>query len=95
MKTLLYSGVAFVALASAASAATCPAVTVSDTMGVGVGAFPQQYELAEFQSLGNCTMEFSGNPGAAGFNAQIQGNGELPSLLTVCHRSHWLLHHMT
>lgn len=38
MKTLLYSGVALVALASAASAATCPAVTVGDAMGVGAGA---------------------------------------------------------
>ena len=50
MKILLYSSVALVALASAANAATCPAVTVGDTMGVGVGAFPQQYELAEFEA---------------------------------------------
>ena len=41
MKAILYSGVAFVALASAASAATCPAVIVGDSMGVGAGAFPQ------------------------------------------------------
>ena len=80
MKPLLYSSVAFVALASAASAATCPGVTVGDTMGVGAGAFPQQYELAEFESLGNCTVEFSGNPGAAAMNARIQGNPELPDL---------------
>ena len=80
MKTLLYSGVAFVALASAASAATCPAVTVGDTMGVGAGAFPQQYELAEFQSMGNCTVEFSTNPAAEANNGKIQGNGALPPL---------------
>jgi len=80
MKPLLYTSVAFVALASAASAATCPAVTVSDMMGVGAGAFPQQYELAEFESLGGCSVEFSGNPGAAAMNAQIQGNPELPAL---------------
>jgi len=80
MKAILYSGVAFVALASAASAATCPAVTVGDMMGVGAGAFPQQYELTEFQALGDCTVEFSGNPGADAMNGQIQGNGALPSL---------------
>jgi peptide/nickel transport system substrate-binding protein len=49
-------------------------------MGVGAGAFPQQYELAEFQSLGDCTVEFSGNPAADAMNGQIQGNGALPSL---------------
>ncbi|MGE4611449.1 MAG: ABC transporter substrate-binding protein [Paracoccaceae bacterium] len=80
MKTLFYSGVAFIALASAASAATCPAVTVGDMMGVGAGAFPQQYELAEFQSLGNCTVEFSGNPASDDLNARIRGNGPLPSI---------------
>lgn len=80
MKTLLYSGVAFIALASAASAATCPAVTVGDTMGVGAGAFPQQYELAEFQSIGNCTVEFSANPAIEDLNARIRGNGALPPL---------------
>jgi len=80
MKPLLYTSVAFVALASAASAATCPAVTVGDMMGVGAGAFPQQYELAEFESLGNCTIAFSGNPDAAAMNARIQGNPELGSL---------------
>ncbi len=80
MKTLLYSGVAFIALVSAASATTCPAVTVGDMMGVGAGAFPQQYELAEFQSLGNCTMEFSANPASDDLNARIRGNGPLPSL---------------
>lgn len=80
MKTLLYSGVALVALASAASAATCPAMTVGDAMGVGAGAFPQQYELAEFQSIGNCTVEFSANPSIESLNARIRGNGALPPL---------------
>ena len=80
MKTLLLSGVALVALASGASAATCPAVTVADSMGVAAGAFPQQYELSEFQALANCTMEFSGNPAAADLNAKIRGNGDLPAL---------------
>lgn len=80
MKRVLYSSVAFIALASGASAATCPAVTVSDMMGVSAGAFPQQYELTEIQSLGDCTIEFASNPDADALNARIQGNGDLPSL---------------
>ncbi len=80
MRTLLYSGVAFVALTGGALAAACPAVTVSDAKGVAAGAFPQQYELAELQSLGNCTMEFAANPASGDLNARIRGNGALPSL---------------
>ena len=80
MKSLFFSGVALIALASGANAASCPAVTVADMMGVGAGAFPQQYELAEFQSLGDCTVEFAANPDAAALNARILGNGDLPSL---------------
>lgn len=78
MKRIFLSGVAFIALSSAALAA-CPTVTVSDDKGI-VGAYPQQFELAEFEKLANCTLEFAGNPGAEGFNSRIQGNGALPSL---------------
>ena len=67
-------------LSSAALAADCPAVTVADMKGVPAGAFPQQYELAEFQSLAKCTLEFSGNPDAAALNKKIFGNPKLPSL---------------
>jgi peptide/nickel transport system substrate-binding protein len=80
MRTLLYTGVAFVALTSGAFAAACPAVTVSDSKGVAAGAFPQQYELFEFQSLGNCTVEFAANPEIEALNARIKGNGALPPL---------------
>ncbi|MBV1864803.1 MAG: ABC transporter substrate-binding protein [Rhodobacteraceae bacterium] len=80
MKLMLYSSVAFLALAGGASAASCPAVTVADGMGLGAGAFPQQYELAEIQSIGNCTIEFSANPDSDALNARIIGNGPLPSL---------------
>ena len=80
MKRLLLSVVALTALASGASAAVCPAVTVADSMGVSAGAFPQQYELAEFQALGDCTVEFASNPDADALNARILGNGALPSL---------------
>ncbi len=80
MKRILLAGGALIAMTGAATAATCPAVTVADMMGVGAGAFPQQYELSEFQSLGDCTVEFSGNPAIADLNGQIQGNPDLPAL---------------
>ena len=80
MKSLLYSGIVLIAMATGAAAAPCPAVTVSDAMGVGAGAFPQQYELAEFEKLGNCKVAFSANPAAAELNAKIRGNGDLPPL---------------
>lgn len=80
MRNPLLLGVALVALAGGASAATCPAVTVNDMMGVEAGAFPQQYELAEFEALANCTMEFSANPDSDALNARIRGNGDLPDL---------------
>ncbi|MGR3661852.1 MAG: ABC transporter substrate-binding protein [Paracoccaceae bacterium] len=80
MKRILLSGVALVALSSTAFAAACPAVTVADGMGVAGGEFPQQYELAEFEGLANCTLEFSGNPASADLNARIRGNGDLPDL---------------
>ena len=81
MKTFVYPAATLLALAtSVASAASCPPVTVADAMGIGQGAFPQQYELAEFESIGNCTVAFSANPDIANLNARIRGNGNLPSL---------------
>ncbi|NRB16275.1 MAG: ABC transporter substrate-binding protein [Rhodobacteraceae bacterium] len=80
MKSLFYSSVAMVALASGASAASCPAVTLADMMGVSAGAFPQQYELAEFQGLGDCTVDFAANPASDALNKRILGNGPLPTL---------------
>ncbi|MGR3291633.1 MAG: ABC transporter substrate-binding protein [Paracoccaceae bacterium] len=80
MKKILYSGVALLAFTGTAFAASCPAVTVADSQGVAAGAFPQQYELAEFQSLANCTLEFAANPDIAALNARIRGNGDLPDL---------------
>ncbi len=80
MKTLTLSGVAWLTLTGAAVAGTCPAATVSDMAGVARGAYPQVFELAEYQSLGNCTMEFSANPAIEDLNARIRGNGPLPSL---------------
>ncbi len=60
--------------------ANCPAVTVADMKGVAAGAFPQQYDLTEFQSLANCTLTFSTNPDMAAMNGRIRGNRALPPL---------------
>ncbi|RMF36732.1 MAG: ABC transporter substrate-binding protein [Alphaproteobacteria bacterium] len=79
MKRLLLAGIAVVALSGTAMA-NCPAVTVADPMGVPAGAFPEQYELAEFEKLANCKLEFSENPDIAKLNAMIYGNPELPPL---------------
>ena len=83
MKKILLSGVAFMAMTGmvqAASHAGCPAVTVADPMGVAAGAFPQQYELAEFQELTGCELSFTAIASAEAANAKIQGNGALPDL---------------
>lgn len=79
MKISLLSGTALAVLGNAAFAA-CPAVTVADPMGVAPGAFPQQYELAEFEAAAGCTMEFSANPDIEAMNGEIQGNPALPAL---------------
>src|SRR5512133_1995455 len=38
----------------------CPAITVADMKGVAPGAYPEQYELAEFEAAANCKMTFTG-----------------------------------
>ncbi|MEM0942395.1 MAG: ABC transporter substrate-binding protein [Pseudomonadota bacterium] len=79
MKMFAISGAALIAMSAVAHAA-CPAVTVADRMGVAPGAYPQQFELAEFQSAAGCTLTFSANPEIAELNAKIQGNPALPPL---------------
>jgi len=79
MKHVLLTAGATLLLTTAANA-SCPAVTVADPMGVAPGAYPQQYELSEFEAAAGCTMEFSGNPEAAELNGEIKGNPELPGL---------------
>ena len=79
MKRVLLSGVAVIMLPSVALA-NCPAITLADMGGVAMGAYPQQFELAEFEAAAGCTMEFSANPEVADLNARIQGNGDLPPL---------------
>ncbi len=70
------------ALTGIAQGAACPAITVSDSMGVAAGAYPQQYELSEFEAAANCTLDISSRDDAsiAAFNSQIQGNPDLPPL---------------
>ena len=71
--------------ATTAHAGACPAVTVDDNMGVGAGAYPQQYDLAEFESAANCTLTFSENPRIGELNGKIVGNPALPPLLLQIH----------
>jgi len=77
-RALLLSGVAFVALSAAAHAA-CPTATVEDMKGL-TPAYPQQFELAEFESAGSCELGFSENPSIKDFNARILGNNALPTV---------------
>ena len=79
MKKILLSSAALTIMAGAAMAA-CPAATVSDPMGVAAGAFPQQFELTEFHTLANCTLEMSENPDIAALNGRIRGNPDMPAL---------------
>lgn len=60
--------------------ADCPAVTVADSKGVAAGAYPQQYELSEFQTAASCELSFSENPDMAALNGRIRGNPDLPAL---------------
>ncbi len=80
MKRILLASSALVWMAGSAWAVDCPAVTVADMMGVGAGAFPQQYELSEIQTAANCTMTFQENPAISDLNGKIQGNPDLPPL---------------
>ncbi len=76
---ILFTGVLLVAFASTA-VANCPPVTVADTKGVEAGAYPQQFELAEFEKAASCKLSFKANPMITDLNARIQGNGDLPPL---------------
>ena len=79
MKRILLTGVAAIALPATAWA-NCPAITLADMGGIASGAYPQQFDLAEFEAAAGCDMEFSAHPDIAGLNARIKGNGDLPPL---------------
>lgn len=76
LRTALLSGAAL-ALVSTAASAACPPATVADMMGLDP-AYPQQFELAEFEEKANCELSFSENPEIEALNARIAGNPELP-----------------
>lgn len=73
---LALGGLAFAAPVNAA----CPPITVADMKGVAAGAYPQQYELSEFEAAANCKMSFSTNPDISMLNSKIKGNPDLPPL---------------
>ncbi|OYX42664.1 MAG: peptide ABC transporter substrate-binding protein [Rhodobacterales bacterium 32-67-9] len=79
MKRLLLGSVALLAI-PAAALANCPGITVADMGGVAAGAYPQQFDLSEYQAAAGCTMELSENPAIGDFNAQIRANPALPPL---------------
>jgi peptide/nickel transport system substrate-binding protein len=58
----------------------CPAVTLKEMRGVPPGKYPQQYDLAEYQNLATCTVQFKANPDIEKMNKQIRGNPQLPPL---------------
>jgi peptide/nickel transport system substrate-binding protein len=55
--------------------AGCPAITLSDAQGVAAGVWPQQYEVAEFETAANCTMSFTGR---TEFDERLVEHGFLP-----------------
>ena len=64
-----------VAATEPAVSGECPAITVADTQGVAAGAWPQQYEVAEFETAANCTMAFTGR---TEYDARLVEFGFLP-----------------
>ncbi|WP_347313438.1 ABC transporter substrate-binding protein [Defluviimonas sp. SAOS-178_SWC] len=82
MKKLLLGSVALLVIPAAAFA-NCPGITVADMGGVAAGAFPEQYDLSEFQAAAGCTMELSENPAIGDLNGQIRAN---PALASVAER---------
>ena len=79
MRNYFLTAMAMLALPATAYA-SCPAVTVADMKGVAEGAYPQQYELSEFEAAANCKMAFAANPDIAALNDKIRGNTDLPAL---------------
>lgn len=77
--TTISLGLGFSFFKPTTMAATCPAVTVNAMQGLS-SQFPQQFELAEFERVGKCTIDYHQNPDIAKLNAQIVGNASLPTV---------------
>jgi peptide/nickel transport system substrate-binding protein len=54
----------------------CPAITMADMQGIAPGAWPQQYEVAEFEAAANCVMTFTGREE---YDARLAEHGFLPA----------------
>ena len=78
IRARLLLGVTF-GFAAGAALADCPAVTVADMQGL-TPAFPQQFELGEFEAAASCDLGFTENPAMGDLNARILGNPDLPPL---------------
>ena len=78
MKRLLLSGVAAIALPGMAFA-NCPAITVADMGGVAAGAYPQQYDSAEFEAAADILGTAMGAP-----NWSTATNVYMASLHKLC-----------
>jgi peptide/nickel transport system substrate-binding protein len=78
----IFKGIVIIAfssllLANAVFAAPCPTVTAAKDHGLS-GRHSLQFEKAEIEKLGNCTLTFSENPTIKALNEKIVGNSELP-----------------
>ena len=73
MRNYFLTAMAMLALPATAYA-SCPASRWQNMKGVAEGAYPQQYELSEFEAAANCMMSFSANPDIAALNSKIKGN---------------------
>jgi peptide/nickel transport system substrate-binding protein len=62
--------------AEPAGPGACPAITLADMQGVAAGAYPQQYELEEFQTAANCVLSFTGR---TEYDARLTEYGFLPA----------------
>ena len=74
-KSVFLASTASIVLSMSAHAA-CPVATVADMQGLS-SAYPQQFELAEFENAGSCDLAFAQNPDIAALNGKILGNGDL------------------
>jgi peptide/nickel transport system substrate-binding protein len=66
----------------AADTGACPAITVADMQGIAAGAYPEQYEVSEFEAAANCKMAFTGreNYDERLVNYKFLPEGDLPPL---------------
>jgi len=79
-KKLLCLVIPIAFLAPAVYGKACPAITGVNSMGIGAGAFPHQYDVSEFENLGKCTISYRQNPNIASLNQQLNPGTKLPTV---------------